>query len=148
LTLTAFVSLVVLAIVTLAVTRSVDSSSTSSRTTEVATSARAPIDKLGDMIERSLTVTVAQEKRPRQRRRAALQPRQRKANERSVRVKRRVDVERHRVVRGARADVHARVFAPASARHGATWRARVAPAQTRQHRSVPRRSTCGPFDLC
>jgi hypothetical protein len=148
LTLTAFVSLVVLVFVTLAVTRSLDSSSTSSPTPEVVTSAHAPIDKLGDMIERSLTVRVARENRAGQRRRAALQPRQRKANERSARVKRRVDVARHRVVRRARAAVHARVFAPVSAGRGASSRARVAPDQTRQRRSVPRRSTCGPFDLC
>lgn len=149
LALAAFVSLAVLTVVTVAVTRSLGSSSTSSPTPEVVTSARAPIDKLGDRVERSLTVRVGHEKRARHRRRAAaLQARQRKANERSARVKRRVGVARHRIVRRARADVHMRAFEPAYAGHGATSRARVASAQTRQHQSVPRRSTCGPFDLC
>jgi hypothetical protein len=148
LALMAFVSLVVLAVVTVAVTGSLGSSSTSAPRPEVVTSARAPIDKLGDRVERSLTVTVARRKRANQRRRIALQADRRKANERSARVKRRVLVARHRVVRRARAALHARAFAPPSAGRGASSRARVAPAQTRQRRSVPRRSTCGPFDLC
>jgi hypothetical protein len=148
LALMTFVSLVVLAVVTAAVTGSLGSSSTSAPRPEVVTSARAPIDKLGAIIERSLTVTVARRKRAGQRRRIALQADRRKANERSARVKRRVLVARHRVVRRARAALHARAFAPPSAGRGASSRARVAPAQTRQRRSVPRRSTCGPFDLC
>jgi hypothetical protein len=143
----AFVWLVVLAVVTLAATRALDSSTSAPRS-EVVTSTGAPIEKLGDMIERSMTVEVAQDKRASQRRRLALQARERKANERSARVKRRVGMARHRFVRRSRVGIHTRVLAPASAARDATSRARVAPAQTSERTSVLRRSSCGPFDLC
>lgn len=150
LALAAMVSLVVLVVVTVVVTGSLGSSSTSSPMPEVVTSARAPIDKLGDIVERSLTAMVACQKRAGQRRHTALQAARRKANERRGRVERRVLVAGHRANVRARVAVHARAVAPASAGRGASRRARLAPAQTRQRqrRSVQRRSPCGPFDLC
>jgi len=147
LAMTALVPLVVLATVTAAVTASLGSSSISS-TAEVVTSARAPIDKLGAILERSLTATVTRRKRAGQRHRAALGTDWRKANERRVRVERRVLAARHRANVRARVAVHARAVAAASPGRGTSPRARVAPAQTGERVSVPRGSTCGPFDLC
>jgi hypothetical protein len=145
--MTAFVSLVVLAVVTAAVTGSLGSSSTSP-TPEVVTSARAPIDKLGAIVERSLTATVTRRKGAGQRHRAALHAGRRKSNERRARVERRVLVARHRANIRARVAVHARAVAPAFAGRGASPQARFAPAQASERPTVPRRSSCGPFDLC
>jgi hypothetical protein len=139
LAMTAFVSLLVVAVVTAAVTGSLGSSSTSSPTPEVVTSARAPIDKLGDRIERSLTVGVARETRARQRRHTALRASRRKANERRPRGKRRVGVARHQA--NGRGPVSVRVVRalvpPSAAGRGAS-RARVAielgePGEALQH---------------
>jgi hypothetical protein len=147
LALTAMVSLLVLAVVTAATTGSLGSSS-NSPTPAVVTSARAPIDKLGAIVQRSLTATVTRRKHADQRHRAALQVGQRNSNERRVRVERRVLAPRHRTDGRAPVAVHTRGIGPASAGRGASPRARLAPGQTSERTSVPRRSSCGPFDLC
>lgn len=146
--MTVFASLTAFAVVTAATTRLPGSSSTSSPMPEIVTTVGTSLNKLGAAVESSLTVTVARQKRAGQRRRAALQADEDKANEWQARVNRRMLVARHRANVRAHAAVPARAFAPTTAGRGASSQARVAPAQMRQRSSVPRRSICGPFDLC
>lgn len=119
--------------------------SPSSTATEpvIVTDASASIHGLGDAVDRRMKVAIARHERAGGRRRAAAQTGRRRANERRQRSKRGL------LAAGRRAAARARstTSAPVS-RVAVSALARRVPAATRRRPSVPRRSTCGPFDLC
>ena len=144
----ALASVALLSVVVAVVMWSVGPSLISAPVPEVVPDASVPIDKLGDAVDRGLTVTITRQKRADARRRAVAQAQRRRTSERRDRVRPWMLAARHRAATRRRGAAHARTFArtPVSAVSSPCTR-RISP-RTRRGQFASRRSTCGPFDLC
>jgi hypothetical protein len=131
-----------LVVVVVVVMRSVTSRpSTSATPPVVVTDEGTSTDTVGDPVDRSLKVTTGREKRHGVRRRAVADADHRRADERRHRVQRQPLVKRRPTTARSPTTTPAPVRdAPASA----PARALASPTRLRE----PRRSACGPFDLC
>jgi hypothetical protein len=132
-----------LLVVVVVVMWSTTSPSTPAKRSTVVTDETRSIDKLGEAVDRSRSFAIARQKGARARRRAVAQAGRHRANERRERAQRRLLATRRR------AAARASTTTPPLARHAAASPpARSAPSPTRRRQPVPRRPTCGPFDLC
>jgi hypothetical protein len=131
-----------LVVVVVIVMRSVTSRpSTSATLPVVVTDGGASTDTVGDPVNRNLKVTAGRQERHGARRRSTGTANRRRANDRRHRVQRQPLVQRRRKAAPAPTTTRAPASdAPASE----PARAPAFPTRPRQ----PRRSACGPFDLC